>query len=116
MRNKVFKEIPNQAFHLHAKKSLGQNFLNDQNVIEKIAYSIDSLFPKDSNKYLHEIGPGSGSLTKPLLDREIKILALEKDQRAVEGLNNTLVKNNENNIQVVQTDILKFFNIAGDCL
>lgn len=108
MRNKVFKENPNQAFHLHAKKSLGQNFLNDQNIIEKIASSINSLFLKDGNKYLHEIGPGSGSLTKPLLDRGIHILALEKDQRAVDGLNETLVKSNSDQINVVQTDILKW--------
>jgi 16S rRNA (adenine1518-N6/adenine1519-N6)-dimethyltransferase len=108
MRNKVFKESPNQAFHLHAKKSLGQNFLNDQNIIEKIATSINSLFPNDKQKYLHEIGPGSGSLTQPLLNKGIKILALEKDQRAVDGLNETLVKSNENKIQIIQTDILKW--------
>jgi len=108
MRNKVFKENPNQAFHLQAKKSLGQNFLNDQKVIEKIAYSIDSLFPKNKIKYLHEIGPGSGSLTKSLLDLGIKILALEKDQRAVDGLNGTLLKDNENNLRIIQTDILKW--------
>lgn len=108
MRNKVFKESPNQAFSLHAKKSLGQNFLNDQNIIEKIVSSIHSLFPNDKHKYLHEIGPGSGSLTQPLLNKGIKVLALEKDQRAVDGLNETLVKNNENKIQVVQTDILKW--------
>ncbi len=108
MRNKVFKENPNQAFHLHAKKSLGQNFLNDQNIIERIVTSINSLFSSDKNKYLHEIGPGSGSLTLPLLSKGIRILALEKDQRAVEGLNETIVKKNENKIKVIQTDILKW--------
>ncbi|APJ04724.1 16S rRNA (adenine(1518)-N(6)/adenine(1519)-N(6))-dimethyltransferase RsmA [Silvanigrella aquatica] len=108
MRNKVFKENPNQVFHLQAKKSLGQNFLNDQHIIEKIATSINSLFYNGKPKYLHEIGPGSGSLTQPLLNKGIQILALEKDQRAVDGLNETLVKNNENKIQVIQTDILKW--------
>jgi 16S rRNA (adenine1518-N6/adenine1519-N6)-dimethyltransferase len=108
MRNNVFKENPNQAFHLKAKKSLGQNFLNDQSIIEKIATSINTLFPNDKNKYLHEIGPGSGSLTLTLLSKGIKILALEKDQRAVEGLTENVVKNSENNFQVIQTDILKW--------
>ena len=108
MRNKVFKENPNQAFHLRAKKSLGQNFLNDQNIIEKIVVSINSLFPINKNKYLHEIGPGSGSLTQPLLNKGIKILAIEKDQRAVDGLNETLVKINADKIKVIQTDILKW--------
>lgn len=108
MRNKVFKENPNQVFHLHAKKSLGQNFLNDQSIIEKIATTINLLFLNDKQKYLHEIGPGSGSLTQPLLNKEIKILALEKDQRAVDGLNETLVKNHEEKIRVIQTDILKW--------
>jgi 16S rRNA (adenine1518-N6/adenine1519-N6)-dimethyltransferase len=73
MRNEVFKPESNQSFHLHAKKSLGQNFLNDQNVIEKIATSINALFPSEKNKYLHEIGPGSGALTQPLLNKGIKI-------------------------------------------
>lgn len=110
MRNKskVIKGSLNQAFHLQAKKALGQNFLNDHQIVEKIVDTINNLFPNENNKYLHEIGPGSGALTQLLLSKGIRILALEKDQRAVDGLNDTLVKNNENMINIIQTDILKW--------
>ncbi|BBH54248.1 16S rRNA (adenine(1518)-N(6)/adenine(1519)-N(6))-dimethyltransferase RsmA [Fluviispira sanaruensis] len=102
------KEKADHAFHLHAKKSLGQNFLRDANVVEKIASSIDTLFSEKEQKYVHEIGPGSGALTLPLLQKNIKIKALEKDERSVQGLNETLAKDFKNQFQVVQTDILKW--------
>ncbi|KAB8028570.1 16S rRNA (adenine(1518)-N(6)/adenine(1519)-N(6))-dimethyltransferase RsmA [Fluviispira multicolorata] len=114
MRNKfnkekeLQKEKANHAFHLHAKKSLGQNFLRDANVVEKIASSIDTLFTEKEQKYVHEIGPGTGALTLPLLQKSIKIKALEKDERSVDGLKKTLLIEYENQFEVVQTDILKW--------
>ena len=44
---------------LQAKKSLGQNFLKDENILNKIANSIDT-----DNDLIIEIGPGMGALTK----------------------------------------------------
>lgn len=108
MKNKTYKEKNNQAFYLQAKKSLGQNFLNNESVIDKISSAIDSLFEQNKEKYLHEIGPGSGALTKKLLDKNIKILAVEKDQRAVEGLAKTLITEFSNQINILNTDILKW--------
>ena len=50
---------------LNLKKSLGQNFLIDKNIIDKIA-SIQDL----KNQFILEIGPGSGNLTKKLLEKK----------------------------------------------
>ena len=47
------------------KKTLGQNFLKDENIIDKIVDSIDY---KDNNLVI-EIGPGAGALTKKLLNK-----------------------------------------------
>lgn len=66
------------------KKSLGQHFLNDQNIIDKIADAID-ISPGDR---LIEIGPGTGNLTEALEERTDNLHAFEIDQRAVEVLNN----------------------------
>ena len=58
-------------------KTLGQNFLHDQNlarwIVEKAAVS--------SGDYVVEIGPGLGALTGLILDRGARVLAIEKDRR-----------------------------------
>ena len=63
-------------------KSLGQNFLHDQNQLRKIA---DAAELKDSDQVL-EIGPGLGPLTELLLERAGAVLAIEKDGRLEEFL------------------------------
>ncbi|WP_338635927.1 16S rRNA (adenine(1518)-N(6)/adenine(1519)-N(6))-dimethyltransferase RsmA [Spirobacillus cienkowskii] len=108
MKRKINNSPKNQAFHLHAKKTLGQNFLNDKDIIENIANSIFSLFKSNQKKYVHEIGPGSGALTQALLQKQISVLGLEKDQRAVQGLKETLELNYPNVFEVIQTDVLKW--------
>ena len=68
---------------IKAKKSLGQNFLIDQNVIDKIINLIDI-----KNKSILEIGPGTGNLTKNILKKKPKkLLLVEKDNRFLELLN-----------------------------
>ena len=59
-----------------AKKHLGQNFLHDKGVIEKIVQAID---PKPGD-VLVEIGPGQGALTFPLLKRHGAVTAIEFDR------------------------------------
>ncbi|WP_158999318.1 16S rRNA (adenine(1518)-N(6)/adenine(1519)-N(6))-dimethyltransferase RsmA [Pigmentibacter ruber] len=108
MKNKTNREKNNQAFYLQAKKSLGQNFLNSEAIIDKISESIDVLYNIETEKYLHEIGPGSGALTKKLLEKNIKILAIEKDQRAVEGLMKTLVLEYPDKLNILNQDILQW--------
>ncbi|MGE5481144.1 MAG: 16S rRNA (adenine(1518)-N(6)/adenine(1519)-N(6))-dimethyltransferase RsmA [Chloroflexota bacterium] len=64
------------------KKSLGQNFLIDKNVARKIVESLD-LRPGDCAL---EIGPGTGALTETLLEMDVRLAAVEIDERAVREL------------------------------
>ena len=83
------------------KKSLGQNFLIDKNVINKIL-SIETL----KNQNVIEIGPGSGNLTKLIIQKGIKkILAIEKDERFYELLKKEFVNNKKIHLECM--DILK---------
>lgn len=66
------------------KKSLGQHFLTDDNIIEKIADAI----PAKKGERVIEIGPGTGALTEKLLERYDDVVAIEIDQRAIEVLQN----------------------------
>jgi 16S rRNA (adenine1518-N6/adenine1519-N6)-dimethyltransferase len=59
------------------KKSLGQNFLKDDEVLDKIILAGEL---SDSDNIL-EIGPGEGALTKKLLEKGGKVVAIEKDER-----------------------------------
>ena len=84
---------------IKAKKSLGQNFLTDQNVIDKIVNLIDI-----KNKSILEIGPGTGNLTKNILKKKPrKILLIEKDKGLVELLN----KDTSPSLKILNQDILE---------
>ena len=59
------------------KKSLGQHFLKNKNILEKI-----STIKKIKDRSIIEIGPGQGALTKVLLDKKPKkLIVIEKDKR-----------------------------------
>ncbi|GAA4998461.1 16S rRNA (adenine(1518)-N(6)/adenine(1519)-N(6))-dimethyltransferase RsmA [Pseudoluteimonas lycopersici] len=64
------------GFQRDAKKHLGQNFLHERGVIERIVQAIDPQ-PGDA---IVEIGPGQGALTFPLLDRHGALTAIEFDR------------------------------------
>ena len=82
------------------KKSLGQNFLIDKNIIQYIA-NITEINEKDT---LLEIGPGTGNLTKELLQKNPKkIIVVEKDKILSKKLKNDFGKQ----IQILNEDILK---------
>ena len=84
------------------KKSLGQNFLIDNNIIDKILKTSQI---KNSN--IIEIGPGTGNLTKKIIDQNPKSLILiEKDHKLVNYLKNKLI--NQKNLKIFNKDILKF--------
>jgi len=85
---------------IKAKKSLGQNFLIDKNIIEKIVNSIDI-----ENKSILEVGPGTGNLTSSLLKKNPKkLFVIEKDN----NLSLLLNKQFEKKICIINDDILKF--------
>lgn len=66
-----------EQYGLDAKKSLGQNFLHDPNVLEKIV-SLAEVTPQDT---VLEIGPGTGALTEVLARRARRVVAVELDRR-----------------------------------
>ncbi len=82
-----------------AKKSLGQNFLIDKNIIDKITNIINI-----KNKMVLEIGPGTGNLTSALLNaKPKKLIVIEKDNSLSDFLKNEF--NNE--ISIINDDVLK---------
>lgn len=83
------------------KKSLGQNFLNDRNILSKIVSS-SNIFP---NSLIIEVGPGNGALTKELIKTGNYVLAFEIDDRLRSPLE-LLEKDNEN-FRIVFADFLK---------
>jgi len=84
---------------IKAKKSLGQNFLIDQNIIDKIINTVEI-----KDKSVLEIGPGTGNLTKNILIKKPKkLIVIEKDN----DLAKSLKKNLEDNIKIINDDVLK---------
>ena len=84
---------------IKAKKSLGQNFLIDRNVLEQIVDTVDIF-----NKEVLEIGPGSGNLTTFILKKKPKkIYVIEKD----DNLSSLLEEKFYNEIIVINEDVLK---------
>lgn len=82
-------------------KSLGQNFLIDDNVIDKI---IDGARVKEGDKVI-EVGPGIGTLTREMAKRAEKVVAVEIDKNLIPILKETL--SDFDNTEVVNEDILK---------
>ena len=70
------------GFRRDAKKNLGQNFLHDRGVIERIVLAID---PRPGDRIV-EIGPGQGALTFPLLRRHGELTAIEFDRDLLQPL------------------------------
>src|SRR3990172_2122085 len=81
------------------KKSLGQNFLRDENVARNI---VEALSPRKDDLLL-EIGAGTGSLTNHLIGRSDHFLFVEIDSRAVEALRERFGKT----LEILQQDVLE---------
>jgi len=85
---------------IRAKKSLGQNFLTDRKVLEKIA---NTAVIKD--KTILEVGPGTGNLTSFILkNKPKKIYVIEKDDNLAKNLKETY----KDQLAVINDDILNF--------
>ena len=67
---------------MRARKSLGQHFLTDRNLLSRIAAASGA----SSGDVVLEIGPGKGSLTEALLDTGAMVVAIERDPRMTEVL------------------------------
>ncbi len=83
------------------KKSLGQNFLIDQNIIQKICNAGNL----NENDTVLEIGPGTGNLTEFILQKKPKkFYVIEKDERLIKSLNERF----NNKLIIINEDILKY--------
>ncbi|KJS12179.1 MAG: 16S rRNA methyltransferase [Peptococcaceae bacterium BRH_c8a] len=96
----VVKElISRHGFRI--KKSLGQNFLIDGNIIRKIVAAVEPS-PADT---VVEIGPGLGALTRSLAARAGQVLAVEIDRNLIPVLEETMT--GLDNVHIIESDALK---------
>lgn len=97
---KVIKDIIDRH-NFRFSKSLGQNFLIDSNIVEKIMEGAQI----NSQDRVLEIGPGIGTITQELVSKAGKVVAVEIDKDLLPVLDETLGK--PSNLSIIQGDILK---------
>src|SRR3989344_4230687 len=82
------------------KKTLGQNFLVNPRILDKIVAAAE-ITKEDT---VLEVGPGTGNLTEKLAKKARKVIAIEKDRRLIESLKE---KFKNTNVEIVESDVLK---------
>jgi 16S rRNA (adenine1518-N6/adenine1519-N6)-dimethyltransferase len=92
-----------RRYGLIAKKSLGQNFLLDLNLTSRIARAGGPL----EGVTVLEVGPGPGGLTRALLAQGARVIAIERDARAVAALSE-VAAHYPGQLQVIEGDALEF--------
>lgn len=90
-----------EKYGLSAKKSLGQNFIVDTNILSKIVNAGEI----NKNTTVIEVGPGIGALTEQLAKKAGNVIAFEIDDRLLPVLEDTLSP--YDNIEIIHSDILK---------
>ena len=90
-----------KKYKIKANKSLGQNFLIDDNVIEDIVNGANI----QNNDLVIEIGPGLGSMTALLVQKAKKVICIELDKKMIQILNDRFIA--YNNIELINDDVLK---------
>lgn len=91
-----------RKFGLSAKKTFGQNFLVNQNVLREICDAADI----GENETIVEIGPGPGGLTQYLIEKAQKLIAVELDQDMIVFLKNNLGE--VANLEIVEQNALNY--------
>lgn len=98
-----------ESHGLMAKKALGQNFLLDRNITDKIIrLSLEKQNKKDfSGEYVFEVGPGPGGLTRAVLEADPqKLTVVEMDERCIEIMND-LKKIVGERLEIINGDAMK---------
>lgn len=98
-----------ESHGLMAKKALGQNFLLDRNITDKIIrLSLEKQNKKDfSGEYVFEVGPGPGGLTRAVLEADPqKLTVVEMDERCIEIMND-LKKIVGERMEIINGDAMK---------
>lgn len=88
-------------YNIKANKSLGQNFLIKEEVVEQIVESAKI----EKEDLVIEVGPGLGSLTKYLLEKAGKVICIELDKKMIEILNDRFFL--YSNFELLNQDVLK---------
>lgn len=101
MRNKNSRTETPKSKTVFAKKSFGQNFLVDQNYINKIISALQ-LKPEDT---VIEIGPGRGALTEKLIESGANVIAIELERDMIAALNASFA--GQDNFRLIEADALK---------
>jgi len=97
-----------KKYQLNAKKSLGQNFIFDQNFTDKIVKNCGEI----ENKIILEIGAGPGTLTRSILAKNPKkLIVVEKDKRAIELLKE-LQSFYGSSLEIIEADATKIDETA----
>lgn len=104
----VLKSILTQ-YGIKPNKHLGQHFLRDPVVLEEIIGAAEI----SQNDKILEIGPGLGVLTLELARRAQKVVAVEKDKKLCEVLQNILETQKIENVEIINDDILQISVPAG---
>jgi 16S rRNA (adenine1518-N6/adenine1519-N6)-dimethyltransferase len=86
-------------------KTLGQNFLRDQNYVKKIIEAADI----EKDETILEIGPGLGAITMELAKKADNVIAVEKDEKMAVMLKASLISAGIKNVQIITGDILELF-------
>ncbi|KAJ1984770.1 hypothetical protein H4R34_000458 [Dimargaris verticillata] len=93
-----------KLYGLGAKSQLGQNFILDKNVTDKIVRCADI---SDPDSAVLEVGPGPGLLTRSLLETGVRaVIAVEKDARFLPSLNQ-LADATDSRLKIINEDVLK---------
>ncbi|WP_019039437.1 16S rRNA (adenine(1518)-N(6)/adenine(1519)-N(6))-dimethyltransferase RsmA [Psychroflexus tropicus] len=109
IEDEVFKANFDQGIReVKAKKHLGQHFLKDEEVSERIAKTLQ----KNNYSQVLEIGPGMGVLTKYLLKAYDRFVVMDLDRESIAYLNSTFknehkIEDNSKAFEVVEADFLK---------
>ena len=90
-----------KKYNIKANKNLGQNFLINQDIVEKIIETADI----KNDELVIEIGPGLGTLTEFLLQKASKVICIELDEKMVNILKDRFFM--YDNLEIINDDILK---------
>ena len=90
-----------KKYNIKANKSLGQNFLINDNVVSEIIKTSNIT----NEDLIIEIGPGLGTLTKEILKKAGKVIVVELDKKMVQILNDRF--GNEEKFNIINKDVLK---------
>jgi 16S rRNA (adenine1518-N6/adenine1519-N6)-dimethyltransferase len=102
--HQTFLMYDNSIMFLQAKKSLGQHFLNSKHVLEQIIECAKI----EKGEQVLEIGPGTGILTEALLIAGANVTAVEKDDRAIDLLNQKFFTQiTTKQLRIIRGDILE---------